>query len=319
VAEQGADLAAALQRWLQDHGTSAEVTIGGRATVGLSQETWFLTIRLAERTVPAVLRRPTASSGKRSLVTQIAAMEGLSGTGIPCPRVLWSDLDDDNPLGRPFFVMERIAGSVPVGWHDFQPADQQLFAEQAVDILGDLHAIGPDRLGPDAVPTFDLSWYERRFEKLGGAPPVLKAALWWMRRHAPEPTGQPVIVHGDFRMGNFVVDAGRIAGILDWEMASIGDPIEDLAWCTLPVWDRPMVDEAALIRRYEQRTGRAVPQDRYRWYRALGYVRCVYYAMSGTHAFDAGLTTDLRLAALRLRVPVQLERLMALISGDSAI
>lgn len=316
MAENAAEVAQALERWLETHGTSATVLPRGRATVGLSQETWFVDVRTPDRTVEAVLRRPTASSGARALATQVTAIRGLDGTAVPAPQILWSDNTEEHPLGRPFFVMERVAGAVPVGWHDLQPEEQQGYAEQAIDILAELHAVPVDRLGPRPSATFDLAWYERRFDKLGGAPPVLQAALWWMHRYRPDPPAERVIVHGDFRMGNFVLNEGRVAGILDWEMTAVGHPVEDLAWCTLPVWDPPSVDEDSLIARYEERTQRAVSREDYRWYRALGYLRCVYYAMSGTKAFDTGVSSDLRLAALRLRVPVQLDRLLALLSGE---
>jgi aminoglycoside phosphotransferase (APT) family kinase protein len=126
-----------------------------------------------------------------------------------------------------------------------------------------------------------------------------------------------VLVHGDLRMGNLIVDGDRLAGILDWEMAAPGDPIADLTWCFIPLWEPPGVDEAALVARYEERTGAPVDPARFRWHRVLGYVRLAYYALSGAGAFDGGHSDDLRLAALRLQLPVHLDRLAATLAGES--
>lgn len=316
MADTAEAIAAALQRWLHDAGTPSTVTVLGRATVGLSQETWFVDIQSGDTVTEAVLRRPTSASGDRSLLNQIAVLRALQDTVVPVPRLLWAAEGDDHALARPFFVMERFAGTVPVGWHDFSPAQQQTLAEDTIDILAALHAIPSTRLGQQATHTPDLAWYRHRFEKLGDIPPALKAAFWWMERHPPEPSSDSVIVHGDYRMGNLVVNNGRVIGVLDWEMTAVGDPLEDLTWCFIPVWERAAVDELALVRRYEERTGRTITEERFRWYRALGYVRLAYYAMSGTYAFDSGRSNDLRLAALRLRLPVHLDRLMAVVAGE---
>ena len=232
------------------------------------------------------------------------------------PRVLWFDDGDENGFGRPFFVMERARGTVPVGWHVLPEPARTRLAEQAIEALALLHAVDPAPLAATqrgAGPT-ELAWYLRRFERLEPLPPVLRAALWWLERHEPSPAG-PVLVHGDYRMGNMVVDADRITGVLDWEMASPGDPLADLAWCFIPVWELTGVDEPALTRLYAERTGTEVDGERLAWQRILGYARLVYYGLSGTRAFDAGHSDDLRLAALRLQLPVTLDRLAAALAG----
>lgn len=313
------EVADVLRAWLRAQGTAAEVQVRGRATVGLSQETWFVEITTEDTTVDAVLRCPTPASGARAIRTQCTVLRALAGSAVPAPALLWADEGDDNPFGRPFLVMERISGEVPVGWHDLPASDREALAGQAIDVLAALHAVEPSGLGPAVSVSPGVEWYGRRLEKLGAVPTVLKAALWWLERHRPAAEDQQVLVHGDYRMGNFVIDGTRIAGVLDWEMAALGDPVADLAWCFIPVWELAGVDEDALVERYVKRTGRAVHPDRFRWYRALGYVRMAYYVLSGTRAFDTGRSDDLRLAALRLQLPVHLDRLAATISGDAVV
>lgn len=313
------EVGSALRTWLRAHGTEAEVTVRGRATVGLSQETWFVEITTGGATVDAVLRCPTPASGARAIRTQCMALRALAGSAVPAPALLWADEDDDNPFGRPFLVMERLPGEVPVGWHDLSAPAREALAREAVDVLAALHAVEPSGLGSAVSVSPGVEWYGHRLEKLGEVPTVLRAALWWLERHKPPAAEERVLVHGDYRMGNLVVDGTRIVGVLDWEMAALGDPLADLAWCFIPVWELAGVDEAALVERYAKRTGRVISADRFRWYRALGYVRLAYYALSGTRAFDAGRSDDLRLAALRLQLPVHLDRLAATLAGDTVV
>jgi aminoglycoside phosphotransferase (APT) family kinase protein len=299
-----------LGRWLSERGEAGPVELAGRATVGLSQETWFVRVGGED----AVLRLPTPASGRRAIGTQIAALRAVAGT-VPAPAVLWADAGEDNPFGRPFLVMERIGGEVPVGWHALPEPLRGQLAEQAIEELADLHRLSPPRLGGERLdsPT-GLDFFASRLERHEPLPPVLRGALWWLRRNRPPPT-PPAFVHGDFRMGNMVVAGDRLAAVLDWEMAGGGDPLADLAWCFIPLWEPPGVEEAELLGLYGERRGEAVDPDRFLWHRVLGYVRLAYYALSGTSAFERGGSDDLRLAALRLQLPVHLDRLASTLAG----
>ncbi|HEY8339660.1 MAG TPA: phosphotransferase family protein [Egibacteraceae bacterium] len=318
MADQGAAVAAALRTWLAARCDVLDVAVTGRATVGLSQETWFAEVTTGDGSVPVVVRLPTPASGGRAIVTQRAALQAVAGSAVPAPAVLWHDDGGDNPFGRPVLVMERIAGTVPAGWHEVAEPTRTRLAEQAVDVLAALHELDVDAAElpvRDPAPT-ELAWYQHHLARLGDPPPVLRAGLWWLERHAPSPPPRRVLVHGDFRMGNLVVDGERLRGVLDWEMAAPGDPLADLTWCFLPVWELPGVDEPALLARYAARTGATLDEERLRWHRVLGYVRLSYYALSGSRAFATGRSDDLRLAALRLQLPIHLDRLAATLAGE---
>jgi len=305
-----ADVAAALSAWLRDRGEPAEVTIRGRATVGLSQETWFVDVAGRD----AVLRLPTASSGTRAILTQRAALQAVAGR-VPVPALYWYDDGADNPFGAPFLVMERIAGEVPVGWHVVPEPERTALAEQAIDVLAALHTVDPAAVRHDGAGATELAFYQRRLARFDPLPPVLQGALWWLARNAPPPV-EGVFAHGDFRMGNLLIDSGRIAGVLDWEMAGVGDPLADLAWCFIATWEPAGVDEPRLVRRYAERTGSPVDEERLRWHRVLAYVRLAYYALAGSTAFARANSNDLRLAALALQLPIHLDRLVTTIEGE---
>ena len=304
-----------LAEWLRGRGVGATVEVLGRATVGLSQETWFVRVTTATGDVEAVLRLPTPASGTRAIVTQRTALQAVAGTGVPAPELLWFDDGDQTPFSRPFIVMTRVAGTVPVGWHEVPEPTRTRLAEQAIDALAALHDLDPYPLGEPVTPGSDLERLGRRLDRVGPLPPVLTGAIAWLAHRIPDPPVRPAIVHGDFRMGNLVVDGDRLTGVLDWEMAAPGDPLSDLGWCFIPVWETAGVDEQALVRRYAERTG-GVDPERLHWHRVLGYLRLAYYALAGARAFDGGRSDDFRLAALRLQLPVTLDRLAATLAGD---
>jgi aminoglycoside phosphotransferase (APT) family kinase protein len=287
--------------------------------VGLSQETWFVRVAVEdEASRAAVLRLPTAASGTRAIVTQRRALQAVAGSAVPAPELLWFDDEADGPVGRPFLVMSRLEGRVPVGWGELPEGERHALAEQAIDALVELHRLDAAPLGAPVTPADDLDRLVRRLERVGPVPEVVRAALAWLEARVP-PAGDVAIVHGDYRMGNLVVDGGRLAGVLDWELAEAGDPLVDLDWCFIPVWDLPGLDEAPLVERYRRASGRSVEPERLRWRRVLGYVRLAYFALAGTRAFDAGRSDDLRLAALRLQLPVTLDRLAATLVGDPVV
>jgi aminoglycoside phosphotransferase (APT) family kinase protein len=319
VADTGTQEARCLEEWLRARRIEASVEVIDRATVGLSQETWLLRVTTASKTADVVLRLPTPASGIRSILTQRAALQAVEGSAVRAPELLWHDDSDQTPFERPFIVMARVPGVVPVGWHELEEPRRMLLAEQAIDLLAALHAIdvaGTELAARGPSPLLTLDGLERLYERLRPLPSVVSAALWWLHRHTPDPGSRQVLVHGDYRMGNMVVDGDRIAGVLDWEMAAPGDPIVDLAWCFIPVWEPAGLDEEALVRRYREQTGEPDDSERFHWHRVLGYVRLAYYALAGTRTFDAGRSGDLRLAALRLQLPVTLDRLAATLARE---
>lgn len=320
MAESAEQIEAGLRQWLAARGEPATVAVRGRATVGLSQDTWFVTVATGSGEHDAVLRLPTPASGTRAIITQRTALQAVAGH-LPAPDLLWHDDGEDNPFERPFLVMRRVDGEVPVGWHDVPEPRRTRLGEHAMDVLAALHATDPAPLASGsgrAAPT-ELEWYERRLERLAPLPAVLTGALWWLERHRPPPPPRPVLVHGDYRMGNLIVSGDHVTGVLDWEMAAPGDALADLAWCFIPLWEPPGLDEGELVGRYAERSGMEVDKEHFHWHRVLGYVRLAYYALAGTRAFDSGRSDDLRLAALRLQLPVHLDRLAATLAGEAVV
>lgn len=297
----------------------------GRATGGLSQETWLATLDPDSTRKQVVLRVPTAGSGARSIATQRRALQLAHTHAIPVPGLLAADEGSANPLGMPYLVMDHVAGEIPAGWNDLEPQRRHAAALEAMQILARVHAIsGVEvaaaglRVPRQGAAADELEFYRRRFAGFGvSRSGTVEVAFRWLEANTPG-RREPVLTHNDFRMGNFVLSGERIVAVLDWELAAGGDPVADLTWCFIPVWEPSEVDATALFEAYAQASGNSIGADELRWYSVMGYLRLLYYSLSAGAAFGAGLTHDLRQAALRLLAPMRLERLLRAVDGSAA-
>ena len=211
----------------------------------------------------------------------------LQGSGVPVPKMFWLE---ENPavIGAPFFVMERLAGAalpdIP-SYHtagpyfDASPKTRQTMWFGLIDVMARLHNLDWRKLGLQFVPVptegshalaLQLDYWARYLEwstsVQGCSVPVLEAALRWLERNAYTPE-YTALCWGDARIGNVIYGSDHsVAGLLDWEMAYIGDPEADLAWCTFLDWEtwggagidalEGHPDRAATLRRYEAASGR---------------------------------------------------------------
>lgn len=234
-------------------GCAAEVSGLERISGGASRETYRFVCRWDDgqpRERRMILRRdPPASLIDTERRIEFAAYRAFHGSAVPVPEMLWLE-EASEPLDHPFFIAEEIAG--------FQAAPQMLLsgmydavlpkvAERKWSILGDIAKADPVALGLTevmAAPALDACWrreldhWEAVLDKDQAEPlPIARAAIRWLRANPPPPAQKLSVVHGDYRTGNYLFDdQGEIHGVLDWEMAHLGDPLEDLAWGFNPVW-----------------------------------------------------------------------------------
>jgi aminoglycoside phosphotransferase (APT) family kinase protein len=169
-------------------------------------------------------------------------------TEIPVPPVHWYE-PDASILGAPFFVMDRIDGQVPSdvppyhadGWlTTASPAERGRIWWNGLDMLARIHRLDVDALGLRFLDSPEwgrtgidqqLGYYDSYLTWANpGSNPVAEAALAWLRENQPEETGPPALLWGDARIGNIIFSAGVPQAVLDWEMATLGQPEEDLAW-----------------------------------------------------------------------------------------
>jgi len=137
--------------------------------------------------------------------------------------------------------------------------------------------------------------------------PILSAALAWLKAN-PVVTDRVVIVHGDYRSGNYLYDDNGIIAMLDWELAHLGDPMEDLGWASMMFWGRDelaggLMEREAFYSTYEQKTGHRVDRKRLFFYQVLGNAKMAVICLSGIRAFVEGHTSDSVMPFLELLLP----------------
>jgi aminoglycoside phosphotransferase (APT) family kinase protein len=187
-------------------------------------------------TVIKVAPEGLAPVGHRDVLRQARLLCALSAIGIvPVPRVLALD-EGRGPAEPPLFIMEFVAGSSWEPLHDPcdplpQAAEAAARLEQAARLLAEMHAVDPDRLPPTPGTTLDgeLDHWAKAFDSAGIHPTLSGRCERLLRRTLPKPM-PPVLVHGDWRLGNMLCQAERIVAVIDWEIWSVGDPRTDLGW-----------------------------------------------------------------------------------------
>jgi aminoglycoside phosphotransferase (APT) family kinase protein len=256
-----------------------------RLSAGATNETWSLDAVHDAGVEPLILRRSTVGRGSGVLTLQAEAnvLSAVHGCNVPVPEVRHVLAPDDG-LGEGF-LMQRMAGATLPGkiLRDAALASvRPQLAGQLGSIAAAIHAVDVRRL-PE-LPLLDapgqLQHLYSQYQGQDTARPVFELAFRWLREHLPSSV-TPVLVHGDYRHGNLVIGAQGVQAVLDWELAHIGDPAEDLTWLCIPPWrfgelDRPVGGfgrrEDMLIA-YERASGSSIDAARLAWWDVLGSLR----------------------------------------------
>jgi aminoglycoside phosphotransferase (APT) family kinase protein len=232
---------------------------------------------------------------------------------VPVPAVYWLETDPA-VLGKPFYVMERVHGAVPTPdvQQPFLPAERSQLAEEFVDYLVAIHKIDWTAAEFEGVlrkpataeqaASDELAVWTEFYERAALIEiPAVQLGLSWLRSNLAA-SGTLVFCHGDYRNGNFMVDKGHIAAIFDWELAHVGDPMEDVGWCSMRAFQgrsglvAHLLTEAEFIAGYQARTGLSVEPEVLRFWRVLGNLKALGSYIRGCRAFEERRTNDLRLA-----------------------
>jgi aminoglycoside phosphotransferase (APT) family kinase protein len=330
-AAQGAgDFAARLRDFLAGRSGARELQVENlrRMAGGASRELWSLDVALDGERRALVLRRDppgrVGDSSDRGL--EAALLAAAAEAGVPVPRVHWS-CDDPSVLGSPFFLMDRVEGeTIPRRLlRDAEYASaREVMTEQLGAILARIHTIDPDRpeLARLARPAGAIAGVgegsgtaREQVRRIGDAirllapepHPVLELAERWLLERAPAPARR-TIVHGDYRIGNVIFGPEGVRAILDWELAHVGDPIEDLGWlCTrtwrfggeLPVGGIGARD--ALVAAYEKAGGGPVDPAALAFWEACGSFKVALVWISQSRVFLDGRVPSVELASLGRR------------------
>jgi aminoglycoside phosphotransferase (APT) family kinase protein len=281
---------------------------------GASRETWL--IEAGEHRL--VLRRDPEGSVSLVPIEQENALIALAlNAGVRVPRPLAFE-PAGGRLGTASMLMSFVEGTsvAPriLRKPEYENARHRLTAELA-EALARIHslpvsavdAILPSAPGDPALT--QIAEWERQLDEIGEPLPAVELGLRWLRSNAPEPA-EPRLVHGDFRLGNFIVDEQGLAAVIDWELAHMGDPAEDIGWLCIRSWrfgndDQPVagvgqLDEFAIA--YEAAGGAEVDRDRVRYWEAFGNVKWAIICARQAHDHLTGVRRSHELASLGRRI-----------------
>jgi aminoglycoside phosphotransferase (APT) family kinase protein len=256
-----------------------------RLSAGATNETWSLDAVRDAGVEPFILRRNAVGrgAGVLTLPDEARVLAAVHGCNVPVPEVRYVLAAEDG-LGEGF-LMQRIAGATLPGKILRDPALASVrpqLASQLGSIAAAIHAVDLSRL-PE-LPLLDgqrqLQHLHSQYQLQEIARPVFDLALRWLREHLPAAV-TPVLVHGDYRHGNLIIGAQGVHAVLDWELAHVGDPAEDLTWMCIPPWRFGELDKPVggfglredLLAAYERASGRAIDKARIEWWDVLGSLR----------------------------------------------
>lgn len=265
-----------------------------------------------------------------SAAPQYHALKLLEGTAVAAPRVhAWSD--DCAALGAPWFIGDKAPGDAPIPWgpSGMDDATRSRLGAQFATQIADLHcvdwrdsALATIETVPDTASAafVQLDRWEADYRRWRLRPhPMVHRALAWLR-HDPPVAPRIAIVHGDYRLGNFLAEGAEITALLDWELVHLGDPHEDLAWACLPQYRggtelmSKLTARDELYSRYAARAGFAVDAEAMQYYTIFSLLKLAITHMAGVNAFERRGFSDMRMPAMGTQIaPVlrQIEKAIA--------
>ena len=282
-----------------------------RLSGGAIQENFALDACIDGRDEAFVLRKdaPSRVAVSRTRAEEFALLRAAFAAGVIVPEPLWAS-DDPSIAGTPFFIMRR-AGGTAIGRRIVRDetlgGDRATLAARLAEQLARIHTIRPPRadlafLGePRTVHDFVADAYTF-LDATGRTEPALELGLRWLDVHAPVPE-ETVLLHHDFRTGNYMLDAGGITAILDWEFAGWGDPHEDIGWFCAWCWrfganDREaggIGSRDAFYAAYERASGRRIDDNRVRYWETFAHARWAIIARQQTERHRSGAERSLEL------------------------
>lgn len=294
------------RRWQQP------VRVDGLARIlgGASRETYRFDALAGDETHRLILRRePAKGLIDTESKTEFLAYQSAAGV-VPVPRAVALEAEGAE-LGRPFFIMERIDGGEVAGAFTRDPFGDhgEALGDAFFGAMGKLAAFDPtgtplaahvEKPAANECWRIALDYWEGVIAEDTVLPqPIVAAAIRKLRATPPPPAQRVSIVHGDYRSGNVMHDAaGGMLAMFDWEMAHLGDPLEDLGWALNPLWDHfapgmacGMTSRAKAIAAWEAASGLTADPEALDWWVLFNAVKgCGIWTSAWREFIDGGRT-----------------------------
>jgi aminoglycoside phosphotransferase (APT) family kinase protein len=269
---------------------------------------------------------PTGVPSSLGRVEEFAVLQAAFAAGVTVPEPLFA-CSDPAVLGKPFFVMRRVAGSAagrPITLDPALEPARPALAERLGQELARLQTIRPPRVDLDFLtitgPAQYIASFRAYLDRHSNPRPVLEWALRWAETRLPEKL-PPVLCHRDFRTGNYMLEGMKLTAILDWEFAGWGDPDEDIGWLCCKGWRFGRLDREAggiaarepFYRGYESESGRRLDPERITFWEVMANLRWAVIALQQSDRFLIGGARNLSTAITgRRATECELELLMLL-------
>ena len=331
---------AALAQWLRaaTDADNVRITHYARLSGGAIQDNWSLDVDIDGGALHGehryVLRTDAPSTVALSLtrVQEFAVLRVVHAAGVaaPAPLLLCTE---PSVIGRTFFVMERMAGIAQAHRLTREAAlvpDARALVRSLGANLARIHAIRPPRSDLDALPAppddparAAVATLRAHLDRLADAYPALEWGLRWCEQRAARDEFDITLIHGDYRTGNYLVDDGRLTGVLDWEFAGWGDPRQDIGWFTARCWRSHGVDLEGggltsvepFLEGYASAGGRTISRDDLTYWQVMAHLRWAVIALQQARRHATGAEHSLELA-LTGRIVHELEHeAMRLMTG----
>jgi aminoglycoside phosphotransferase (APT) family kinase protein len=259
-------------------GDAVDIGSAEHLTGGASREMWLLSNTAPGPTAGKfVLRRDAGTVRSSGLDTEALVMRAARDAGVSVPAVI-DQGGTTAGLGAPYLVLDFVAGeTIPRKILRDRASSDELVTELG-STLARIHSV-PLMALPDLEVVQDPLEHLLRTYEGTDVPPALQLGLTWLREHELSSTTR-ALVHGDFRLGNLMVESGHLRAVLDWEGAHVGDPVEDLGWLCAKVWRFGQSDPVAglgtretLLGAYERVAGWRPSAEHVAWWELFATVR----------------------------------------------
>ncbi|MBV8788790.1 MAG: phosphotransferase family protein [Mycobacterium sp.] len=302
-------------------GTVLDPVFGGGTTIanlraltgGASRTTWAFEAVTGEKRQPLILRIGPPDDVHAGMELEARAQAAAASAGAPVPHVLVAD-DSPAALGNPFLICDELKGETIVrriqrqlDAAGGQPARAGLL-RQCAQALAAIHRADPEL--PGLTREDQLAQWRERLDDMNDTTATFEWAFRWLEAYRPAPSAQ-VLVHGDYRMGNLIVDGADLAAVLDWELVHLGEVYDDLAWFCIRAWrfGAPASLGAGglgsierFLRDYEEAGATSVDRVAFHWWLVLATLRWGVICRYQAERHLSGQNRSVELATIGRRV-----------------
>jgi aminoglycoside phosphotransferase (APT) family kinase protein len=240
---------------------------------------------------------------------EAAVQRRAAAAGAPVPHILAAD-NSPAALGNPYLICDAIGGETIVRkiHRALDDSSRERLLQQCAQALAAIHRAEPDGIG--LTEGDQLAEWRDRLDQMGDTTATFEWAFRWLAANRP-PASRRVLVHGDFRMGNLIVDESGLAAVLDWELVHIGEVYDDLAWFCIRAWRFGAPEHLGagglgsvenLLSAYETAAGEQLARETFRWWLTLATLRWGVICRFQAERHLSGLTPSVELAAIGRRV-----------------